>query len=138
VTELDRASLDRILPSTPGSADWDDVLGRFRAARGRRRRRVAALAAAGVLVAAGTASAFGTVRDFVLDRGFVGLPPQGATPSAPESGELVLSLYGRSTTHIRQGEDPDGVGQPIDPLTRVWVYADGRMNWDREGRVPHR
>ena len=28
MTDLDRASLDRILPPTPGSADWDDVLNR--------------------------------------------------------------------------------------------------------------
>jgi hypothetical protein len=52
----------------------------------RRRRRVVALAAAAP-VAAGTASAFGTVRDFVRGVGFIGLPPQGAPASAPGSGE---------------------------------------------------
>jgi hypothetical protein len=50
----------------------------------------AAVAAAALVAVVGTAAAIGTVRDFILDRGFIGLPPQGATPSAPESGELVL------------------------------------------------
>lgn len=55
-----------------------------------RRRKVVALAAAALVVAVGTASAIGSVREFILDRGFVGLPPQGATPSAPESGAVGL------------------------------------------------
>jgi Tol biopolymer transport system component len=66
MTDLDRASLDRILPSTPGSADWEDVLRRSGAGRGARRRRLVALAAAVLVVVVGTASAFGTVRDLVL------------------------------------------------------------------------
>ena len=49
--------------------------------------------------------------------GFVGLPPQGATPSAPGNGRLVLSYFGRQFTHWYQ----------------VWVYADGRLIWQREG-----
>ena len=55
--------------------------------------------------------------------GFVGLAPRGATPSTPEHGELVVSLYGRSTI--------DG------GLFRAWVYADGRIIWDKEGNFPH-
>jgi hypothetical protein len=67
--------------------------------------------------------------------GFIGVPPVGATPSAPERGELVLHLYGRSATHARP-HPTDGLHSPI---FRVWVYADGRMIWDhsdqaREGR----
>jgi hypothetical protein len=123
VIDLDRATLDRVLPAAPGSADWDDVMNRFGAHRGHRRRRVVAVAAAALVIVAGTASAFGTVRDFFLDRGFIGLPPTGATPSNPESGELVVNFYGRSTT----------LGGS---LSRVWVYADGRMIWHREGEVP--
>lgn len=49
--------------------------------------------------------------------GFVGLPPVGATPSAPRNGRLVLSYFGRQFTHWYQ----------------VWVYADGRLIWQREG-----
>lgn len=123
MTELDRASLDRILPAAHGSADWHDVMSRFRAHQGRRRRRVVMLAMAALVVGVGTASAFGTVREFFLDRGFIGLPPQGATPSTPGSGELVVNFYGRSSTL-------GGL------LSRVWVYADGRMIWHREGQVP--
>jgi hypothetical protein len=49
--------------------------------------------------------------------GFVGLPPVGAPPSAPERGELVLSYFGPQFTHWYQ----------------VWVYEDGRLIWQREG-----
>jgi hypothetical protein len=41
----------------------------------------------------------------------------------PRHGELVVSLWGRSTT--------DG------GLFRVWVYADGRVVWDMEGNFPY-
>ena len=72
------------------------------------------------------AAAFGTVRAFILDRGFIGLPPVGATPSAPESGELVLIGW-EQRDHART--DPGGF--PRAPLVRAWVYADGRMIWSR-------
>jgi hypothetical protein len=85
------------------------------------RRGLLGLAAAALIVVVGTASAIGGVRDFILDRGFVGLPPVGATPSTPESGELVVRYLG------------EGVTQET-TLVPVWVYADGRMIWSREGR----
>ncbi|HET7236912.1 MAG TPA: hypothetical protein VFK59_10835 [Actinomycetota bacterium] len=68
-----------------------------------------------------------TGPDVAPDRervGFIGLPPEGATPSTPSTGELVVSLYGRSTT--------DG-GLRF----RAWVYADGRIVWDKEGDYPY-
>lgn len=46
--------------------------------------------------------------------GFVGLPPQGAAPSTPDDGELVLSF--------------DGSAQGV-PRSQVFVYADGRLIW---------
>ena len=70
----------------------------FSVRQGGRRRRVVALAAAVLVVVVGAASAIGSVRGFILDQGFIGLPPQGATPSTPESGELVLRWLGRSET----------------------------------------
>src|SRR5688572_5547336 len=88
------------------------------------RRGVLALVAAALIVVVGTASAIGGVRAFILDRGFVGLPPQGATPSAPESGDLVVRYEGRSGTHAR--------GRYTAPLVRAWVYADGRVIWSEE------
>ena len=42
--------------------------------------------------------------------GFIGLPPEGATPSTPETGELVVHRYARS---------------------RLLVYADGRLIWQQ-------
>jgi hypothetical protein len=121
VIDLDRASLDRILPAAGGAADWNDVMTRLRVQQRRRRRQIVALAAATLVVVVGAASAFGTVRDFFLDRGFIGLPPVGATESAPESGELVVHW--------------EEFWRPHD-FARVWVYADGRIIWDREGPVP--
>jgi hypothetical protein len=126
VTDLDRAALDRVLPTAPGRADWDDVMSRFHAHQGRRRRRLVALAAAALVVAVGTASAFGTVRDLFLDRGFIGLPPEGATPSAPQSGDLVVHWEGFTATLPPQRGRQD--------IVRAWVYADGRIIWDRR---PH-
>jgi hypothetical protein len=83
-----------------------------------------ALVAAALIVVVGTASAIGGVRDFFLDRGFIGLPPQGATPSAPESGELLVDWTGFSAT-LHQAA-------PAHQRTvRAWVYADGRIIWDR-------
>ncbi len=113
MTDLDRVSLDRVLPSTPGSADWEDVLRRSGARHGGRRRRLVVLAAA-ALVAVATASAF-AVRAFVPDKGIVGLPPVGATPSTPERGVLEMFYWvhgGRVRDYSR---------------TRNWVYADGRL-----------
>jgi len=123
------------LAPRPLPGDWDDVLDRAGAIRprrrrlarspwrgGRRRKLVVALAVA-VLVAAVAAAAYATVRVLLLDRGFVGLPPVEATPSSPESGELVLSFIGRSTTLGLR-------------MTSVFVYADGRFVWVREGGAP--
>ncbi len=54
--------------------------------------------------------------------GFIGLPPRGARPSTPETGELVLTFSGW----------PTATGF----LHRVWVYADGRLIWLRHGDLP--
>jgi hypothetical protein len=58
--------------------------------------------------------------DILVDRAFVepfvGLPPEGAAPSVPENGELVLSFAGRVSS---LGLD----------FHRMWLYADGRLIW---------
>ena len=72
------------------------------------------------------------MRDFVLRTGFIGLPPIGATPSAPESGELEIFYWAlwfangkpfwADNTNVRNGR------------TRAWVYADGQtdlLGWTR-------
>ena len=108
------------LAPEPLAGNWDEVLDRAGAAlkgrrrpersrmfQGRRRRRLVVLAVV-ALVAVATASAF-AVRAFVIDKGIVGLPPVGATPSAPKSGVLEMYYW-------------------VDrPRSRSWVYADGRL-----------
>lgn len=111
------------LAPEPMPGDWDDILDRAGVARGSsrfagfrmpRRRRLLVVLVAVALVAMVAASAF-AVRAFVLDRGLVGLPPVGATPSAPETGELVLEAYVVSARRAEVGR------------TNVWVYSDGRL-----------
>ena len=88
------------------------------------------------VVAAAAATAIGSVRDFVLRTGFIGLPPIGATPSSPASGELEIWYWAFWAAN----------GQPFcwadkqnvkSGRTRAWVYADGRLiSWggpDRPG-----
>ena len=55
--------------------------------------------------------------------GFIGLPPEGAAPSTPERGELVLEFLG----------DRPG----IDRWTHMWMYADGRLIWRQDVNVPY-
>jgi hypothetical protein len=85
-------------------------LERSRAVSGRRRRLVVVLAAVALATAVTTAG-WAIVREVVLHEGFVALPPVGATPSAPESGELVIQY--RDLDHAGSGWG--------------WVYADGRL-----------
>jgi hypothetical protein len=127
------------LTPRPLPGDWDDVLDRAGAVRPRRRRlarplwrggprrKLVVALAVTALVAAVATAAYGTVRVLILDRGFIGLPPEGATPSAPDRGELVVSWFGRSATLP---------GRYGGPLFRVWVYADGRIIWSRSGSIP--
>ncbi len=121
------------LAPEPLAGNWDEVLDRAGAARkgrgwhersralqGRRRRLLVVLAAI-ALVAVATASAF-AVRAFFLDRGFIGLPPKGATPSSPENAELVLFYW---------GEVPGQRGK-----SRFWAYDDGRVVSLRAANLP--
>jgi hypothetical protein len=118
VIDLDRASLDRILPAPAGPADWDEVMERFAAHRDRRRRRRVLLAVAALVVAVGTTSAL-AVRAYVFHQS-VGLAPEGATPSTPKHGELVLGFM--------FGHNVSDAGRFI-----VYVYADGRLISQRVG-----
>ena len=52
--------------------------------------------------------------------GFIGVPPEGAEPSTPVAGDLVLSL----DTTVSYGDSFK---------TTMYVYADGRMIWERHG-----
>jgi hypothetical protein len=50
----------------------------------------------------------------------IGLPPEGATPSNPDPGELVLRFEGNVNS----------------PGSTIWVYRDGRLIWNRFHYVP--
>ena len=106
----------------PSRRRW---LERFRAVSGRRRRLVVVLAAVAFATAVTTAG-WAIVREVVLDKGFFGLPPVGATPSAPESGELVIQYWVDT-------DGPKGTGE-----ARAWVYADGRLITLRKGFLEQR
>jgi hypothetical protein len=54
------------------------------------------------------------------DAGILGLPPEGATVSDPAPGELVLQFDGNVSS----------------PMSTIWVYADGRLIWNRFRYVP--
>jgi hypothetical protein len=109
------------LAPEPLPGDWADVVGRAGTAgrerlgrRGsvlQRRRRLLVMFAAIALVAVLSASAL-AIRAFLIDRGFIGIPPVGATASTPERGDLVLSAFAAGTS--------------------IYVYADGRLVWRRE------
>jgi hypothetical protein len=72
--------------------------------------------AALVVATAAATTGWAIVREVVLDKTFVGLPPVEATPSAPESGELVIQYW----------IDPDGIKGGF-AGGQGWVYADGRL-----------
>jgi hypothetical protein len=133
------------LAPEPLPEDWDDVLDRAGAFlphrprvagslwRGGRRRVLVVVLAAAVLVAAVGTTAYGTVRVLFLDKGFIGLPPVGATPSAPESGELVVQWFA-----FAPPLSPQQDGKDMADMVRAWVYADGRIIWDRRPHDPGR
>jgi hypothetical protein len=55
--------------------------------------------------------------------GFIGLPPEGAAPSVPERGQLVLYFF---------GGHPSGRGR-----SEIWLYADGRIIAERDANLPY-
>ena len=97
-------------------------------------RRFVVVAAA-ALVAVGATSAF-AMRAFFIDEGLVGLPPAGATPSAPEIGVLDMYIWLHplvlNPLVLGQIADPQGrqwsrLDAEVHPRGQTWVYADGRM-----------
>jgi Tol biopolymer transport system component len=110
VTELDRTTLERLLPRVPGSPDWDDVVRRS-GSRGRhRRRQVVALLAAALVVAAGTASAIGPVRAFFW--------------SARESSQIAYLQDGGLYVMDADGGDQERLARNVECCV-AWS-ADGR------------
>ena len=115
-----------LLAPEPLPGSWENVLDRAGVTRKPARRRLVIAFAVVAVAAAMAAAAVGAVRYFVLDKGFLGLPPIGATPSAPESGELVIQYW-------IDTDGPKGTGE-----ARAWVYADGRLITLRRGFLEQR
>jgi len=140
VTELDPTILERLLPPTPGSPDWEDVMRRSGSRGRRRRRQVVALVAAAVVVAAGTASAVGPVRAFFW--------------SARESSKIAYledgGLYVVNADGSRQERLARNVGCCVAWSTDgrtlaytvrdngVWVVSTERPIWNEAGSKPWR
>ena len=90
MTDFDRASLDRILPATLGSPDWDDVMSRSRARQGRRRWALVALAGAILVGALLVTPAFGIgsrLLDLIQDT--PGPPQVAGTPTWSPDGRMI-------------------------------------------------
>jgi hypothetical protein len=63
--------------------------------------------------------------------GFIGLPPEGATPSIPEGGEFVVSIHSCRVPTGELGEIDE-----LPPLGALWVLADGRLIWLKHEDLP--
>ena len=120
------------LAPEPLPGDWADVIGRVGARKGRRwlghpgtfrqrRRRLLVVLAVVAFIALVSASAF-ALRAFVIDKGIVGLPPVGATPSTPANGVLEMYIF---LHPVMLG--PLVAGKGTGPSGQSWVYADGRL-----------
>ncbi len=68
-----------------------------------------------------------TVRPNPDAVGFVGLPLEGASPSTPEAGEVVLEASGRGPA----------CGPRMGAFCSVFVYADGRLIWIADQPLPY-
>jgi hypothetical protein len=120
MSDLDHSSLDRILPPSSGSADWDDVLRRAGHGRERRGRRLVGVVAAGLVLVVGTASAFGTVRDLFGN----------GKPHVQRSFYTSESKRGSFTVRILFMSDAAGDG------TRGWRILPEPGWYEKAGVVP--
>jgi hypothetical protein len=82
---------------------------------------LAATLVGGVVIAGGRLLArdpIDVLTDGRVVEPFIGLPPEGAAPSAPERGALAFGFFGRVSA------------LSLD-FHRMWVFADGRLIWVR-------
>jgi hypothetical protein len=69
--------------------------------------------------------------------GFIGLPPEGATPSTPAGGEIVVWI-GSCGTPAMHGEWILELSEidTLPPLAELYVLADGRLIWQKYEDLP--
>jgi hypothetical protein len=138
MSDLDHISLDRILPPSSGSADWDDVLRRADQTRERRGRRLVGVVAALLVLVVGTASAFGTVRDLFGN----GKPHVARSfyPSEGKRGSFTLRFVSMSdaagdrTREWRILPEPQSYAESVSvPATGQYAQVSGRGRILRQG-----
>ena len=127
MTDVDRASLDRILPATPGSPDWDDVLRRSGARHVARRRRIVVFAAAALVVAVGASL---RVRHRARTVPRRACQVEDRLPELPRRRFRLL----RDERRRQRSAEADGHAERLFPGL-VARRAQGRL---RERRSPHR
>ena len=129
MSDLDHTSLDRILPPSSGSADWDDVLRRAGRGRERRGRRLVGVVAALLVLVVGTASAFG-VRDLFANqphaqRSFY--PTEGKRGSFTIRFVSMRDAAGDKTGEWRILPEPQSYAESVSvPATGQYVQVSGR------------
>ena len=131
MTDFDRASLDRILPSALGSPDWEDVMSRSSARQGRRRWPLVALAA--VILAAGllVTPAFGIGgRLLALIESAPTRPDVRAPVWSPGGGRIAFLSRGERSKEVYV-VNADGSGQRL--LTRDARFP-AAPAWSPNGR----
>jgi len=128
VNDLDRASLDRILPATPGAADWDDVLSRTR--RGEHNRRplmlVAALICVGGLLVAPGLSLGGRILHLVQDEQHA---PEVVSPAWSPDGRRIAFVGNWGGAYEIYVINADGSG-----VEKLLDGENGSFAWSPNGR----
>ena len=138
MTDLDRASLDRILPDMPGSPDWDDVLDRAGARSGTPTRppsrwRVVAIAVAIVAGAALLVTPALGIGDRLLS--LIQSKPSPFDVQAPAwspDGRTIVFVSWRDGNGEVYAMDANGSGPRN--LTQNPAKKDVRPAWSPDGR----
>jgi Tol biopolymer transport system component len=129
MTDFDHESLDRILPGTPGPADWDDVLGRTGRGGHTRRRPlmlVAALVCVGGLLVAPGLSLGGRILHLVQEEQHAS---EVVAPAWSPDGQRIAFLSHRNGVYEIYIMNADGSG-----VEKLPDSESGSFAWSPNGR----